>query len=91
MPDIPAAPELEPLAEFTQRAPAELTARANAFEAALGSATRYRAGAVTSVALACGGHGPDIEARTLSVLAEQFARVVAPRVFNPQETTHGPA
>ena len=71
--------------------PAELTARANAFEAALGSATRYRAGAVTSVALACGGHGPDIEARTLSVLAEQFARVVPPRVFNPQETTHGPA
>ena len=74
--------------------PAELTARANAFEAALASATRYRAGAVTSVALACGGAaggGPDIEARTLAVLAEQFARVVAPRVFNPQETTHGPA
>lgn len=71
--------------------PAELTARANAFGAALRSATRYRAEAVTSVALACGGNGPDIEARTLSVLAEQFARVVPPRVFNPQETTHGPA
>jgi lipoate-protein ligase A len=71
--------------------PAELTARANAFEAALGSATRYRAEAVTSVALACGGHIPDIEARTLIVLAEQFARVVQPRVFQPQETTRGSA
>ena len=71
--------------------PAELTTRANAFEAALDSATRYRAGAVTSVALASGGDAPDIEARTLTALAEQFARVVPPRVFNPQETTHGPA
>lgn len=71
--------------------PAELTARANAFEAALGSATRYRAEAVTSVALACGGNGHDIEARTLTVLAEKLARVVAPRVIHSQETTHGPA
>lgn len=71
--------------------PAELTARANAFEALLGSTTRYRAEAVTSVALACGGGGPDIEARTLTVLAEQFARVVPPRVFDPLEIQHGAA
>lgn len=69
--------------------PAALTARANAFEAALGTPTRYRADALTSVALAAGG--VDIEARTLTVLAEQFARVVPPRVFNPQEARHGPA
>lgn len=71
--------------------PAELTARANAFEAALGTPTRYRAEALTSIARACGGNMPDIETRTLTVLAEQFARVVPPRVFNPQETKHGPA
>jgi lipoate-protein ligase A len=71
--------------------PAELTARANAFEATLGSATRYRAEAVTSVERASAGQVPDIEARTITVLAEQLARVVPPRVFNPQETTHGPA
>lgn len=100
--------------------PAELTARANAFEAALGSGTRYRAEAITSVALAAAatpargpespaagrgiiGHdhgtehglpsGREIEARTLTVLAEQFARVVPPRVHvsSPQEVSHGAA
>lgn len=58
--------------------PAALTARANAFEAALGSAVRYRADALTSVAAeATDRH--DIEARTITVLAEQFARVLPPR------------
>jgi len=71
--------------------PAELAARANAFEVALGTATRYRADAVTSVALACGQADPDIEARTLTVLAERFARVVPPRTPHPLETAHGPA
>jgi len=69
--------------------PVALTARANAFEAALGTATRYRAEALTSVALAAGG--ADIEARTLTVLAEQFARVVPPRVFASTENPHGVA
>jgi lipoate-protein ligase A len=69
--------------------PAALTARANAFEAALGSATRYRADALTSVARAAGS--PFNEARTLAVLAETFARVVAPRVFPTETPDHGPA
>lgn len=67
--------------------PAALTARANAFEAALGSARRYRADALTSVALAA--PAPDIEARTLTALAERFARVVPPHV--QQEVHHGAA
>ena len=64
--------------------PAELTARANAFEAALGSNTRYRSEALTSVKLASGR----TEARTISVLAEQFARVVPAREHHSQETEH---
>jgi hypothetical protein len=58
-----------------------LTARANACEAALGNAARYRAEASTSVARCVGiaSNNNDIEARTLTVLAEQFARVVLPR------------
>jgi lipoate-protein ligase A len=83
--------------------PAALTARANALEAALGTATRYREDAMTSVALASAGpanvgpvNGPaedptDIEARTITALAEQFARVLAPRAQPPKETTHGAA
>ncbi|WP_052231296.1 lipoyl protein ligase domain-containing protein [Tepidimonas taiwanensis] len=71
--------------------PAELTARANAFEAALGSTTRYRAQALTSVALACGQAHADIEARTLTVLAEQFARAIPARTSNLTETIDGPA
>lgn len=58
--------------------PAGLTARADAFEAALGTATRYRADALTSVAREA---GPSYrEARLLAALAESFARVVPPRV-----------
>ena len=62
--------------------PAGLTARANAFERALGTDTVYRSQALTSVAQAT--DDPFIEARTLSVLAEQFARVVAPREHHPE-------
>ncbi len=62
--------------------PVELTARANAFEQALGSDTHYRSQALTSVALAA--NDPLIEARTLEVLAEQFARVVPPREHHPE-------
>jgi lipoate-protein ligase A len=69
--------------------PGELTARANAFEAALGTATRYRTEALTSVRLASGQ--TDIEARTLAALAEQFARVVPAREDHPQEIEHGAA
>lgn len=69
--------------------PTELTARANAFEAAPATGTRYRADALTSVALAT--RQRDIEARTLTVLAEQFARVVPPRVFASTENPHGAA
>jgi lipoate-protein ligase A len=65
--------------------PAALTARANEFEAALGSPRRYRAEALTSIALACGA--PDVEARTVAVLAERFARVVPPHIIEP--TGHG--
>jgi lipoate-protein ligase A len=69
--------------------PVALTARANAFEAALGTSTRYRADALTSVAQAAGA--ADIEARTLTVLAEQLARVVPPRVVASTEIPHGVA
>lgn len=69
--------------------PVALTARANAFEAALGTATRYREDAVTSVGLACGA--ADIERRTITALAEQFARVVTPRVRRTKEIEHGAA
>lgn len=62
--------------------PAELTARANAFEAALGSAMRYRADALTSVAREAGDTFD--AARTLAVLAEAFARVVPPRRHQPE-------
>lgn len=58
--------------------PAALTASANTLEAELGQGRPYRADALTSLA----GEAPDIdnlEARTLEVLAEQFARVVPPR------------
>lgn len=77
--------------------PEELTARANAFEAALGSAVRYRPQAVTSLLRGCStetnnaASATDIEARTLCALAETFARVVPPRVHQPQEKTHGAA
>jgi len=52
--------------------PAALTEQANRFEAELGGTTRYRADALTSVALAA--HDPDIAPRALSVLAEQFSQ-----------------
>lgn len=68
--------------------PAELTARANAFETALGCAAPYRADALTCLAREAPDSG-DIEARTLRALAEQFARVIPPRVH--LETTDGPA
>ena len=54
--------------------PEALTERANAFEQALGTATRYRADALTSVAREAAGG--DIEPRCLQVIAEQFARIV---------------
>ena len=54
--------------------PDELSARANAFEDLLGTGTRYRADALTSVAREA--PGPDIESRSLQVLAEQFARII---------------
>lgn len=70
--------------------PQALTAQVNDYEIALGSATRYREGALTSIAReAADPH--DIEARTLTVLAEQFARVVPPRAPLPQEKTDGAA
>jgi lipoate-protein ligase A len=56
--------------------PAELTQRCNAFEAALGSQTRYQAEALTSLALEAGTR--EIESRALRVIGEQFARVVLP-------------
>lgn len=63
--------------------PAELTARANVFEAALGSPVRYRAEALTSVDAEAADR-TDIESRTVTVLAEQFARVVPPREHHPE-------
>jgi lipoate-protein ligase A len=61
--------------------PEALTAEANALEEALGTARRYRAEALASVARAA-PDPTDIEARTLVALAEQFARVVPPRVVS---------
>lgn len=52
--------------------PAALTQRANDFEAALGGKQRYRSGALTSIAREAPDPA-DIEARTLTALAEQFA------------------
>jgi lipoate-protein ligase A len=58
--------------------PVALTDRANALEAELGHDRPYRADTLTS--LAREAHDLiDLEARTLEVLAEQFARVVPPR------------
>jgi len=69
--------------------PVALTEQANAFEAALGSGRRYRADALTSVALALGlSPTSDLERRTLGAVAEQFARVVPPHRHD-QETTIG--
>jgi len=69
--------------------PAGLTERANAFEAALGSGRRYRADALTSVALALGlSPTSALERRTLAVVAQQFARVVPPHRHD-QETSIG--
>ena len=61
-----------------------LTERANAFEAAAGSARRYRADALTSVAQAwrdAHGQAPppaDLSARLAAALAGQFARIIPP-------------
>lgn len=73
--------------------PVALTIRANAVETVLGATTRYQADALTSVALACPDprHRSDIEARTITVLAEQFARVAPARTHSNQETAHGVA
>ncbi len=75
--------------------PRALTQRANDFEAAIGSDRRYRSEALTSIAREVPDPA-DIEARTLTVLAEQFARVLPPRVqtsdLQPRKETHdGPA
>lgn len=64
--------------------PLALTEAANAFERDLGSGRHYRAEALTSVAQAWQhSHGAappaDLEAQVINVLAEQFARVLAPR------------
>jgi lipoate-protein ligase A len=56
--------------------PLELTARANAFEAALGSETRYRAEAITSVAIESAD--PHVARRALHAIASQFAHVLLP-------------
>ncbi len=69
--------------------PVGLTARANALEAELGQGMPYRADALTSLAR----EAPQVaglEARTLGVLAEQFARVVPPRIAK-EEKEDGPA
>ena len=67
--------------------PAALTDAANAFERDLGSGRHYRADALSSVALAWqqvhGRPAPaDLDARLVTVLAEQFARVVPPRTID---------
>jgi lipoate-protein ligase A len=59
--------------------PAALTAHANALEAELGQGTPYRADALTSLLREVPDRA-DLEARALQVLAEQFARVVPPRI-----------
>jgi lipoate-protein ligase A len=73
--------------------PAALTARANAFEAALGTPTRYRSDALTSVGLASShpDNRADIEARAITALAEQFAGAVPARDHHPKEIEHGAA
>jgi lipoate-protein ligase A len=58
--------------------PVELTARCNAFEAALGTPTRYTAEALTSVAIEAAD--PHVEQRALMAIASQFAHIVPPRV-----------
>lgn len=70
--------------------PAALTARANAFESQLGRGLRYRADVTTSLALAAGREpGPTFDEQVARLVAEQFARVVPPRI---QETPiHGAA
>lgn len=66
--------------------PQALADEADAVERSLGRPTRYRAGAMTSVARAwCEIHHAvappsDFETRVRQMVAEQFARVVAPRV-----------
>jgi lipoate-protein ligase A len=57
--------------------PVELTARCNAFEAALGTPTRYTAEALTSVAIEAAD--PHVEQRALMAIASQFAHIVPPR------------
>ena len=54
--------------------PALLTAQANAFEAALGTDARYRADALTSVAIAAGQ--PQAAPRALQAIAARFAHVL---------------
>jgi len=56
--------------------PEELTARANDFESALGTGTRYRAEALTSVAIETGDAG--CARRTLHAIAARFAHVLLP-------------
>lgn len=68
--------------------PTALTESANRLEAELGQGRPYRADALTSLALEA-LPVVDLEARTLEVLAEQFARVVPPRIV--KETGDGPA
>jgi lipoate-protein ligase A len=53
--------------------PERLTQQANAFEAALGSETRYRADALTSLAIATGD--PQVARRALHFVATQFTDV----------------
>ncbi|GAB3772828.1 hypothetical protein GCM10028796_44180 [Ramlibacter monticola] len=53
-------------------APERLTAQANAFEAALGSDTRYRADALTSVAIEAGD--PQVARRALLAVAARFGQ-----------------
>jgi lipoate-protein ligase A len=53
--------------------PAELTARANAFEEALGTTTRYRAEALTSIAIETAD--PGVERRALGTIATQVERL----------------
>jgi len=70
---------------------AELIAAANRFEAAAGSARRYRADAVTSLAQAwSAAHGEvaapaDLEQRIITALTERFARLVPPHL-EPEPT-----
>lgn len=63
--------------------------RANALEAALGSAQRYRPQHHTSVAAEAGGDDPT--QRTLRALAERLARVQPTPSPTEPEMSHGPA